>query len=100
MINAGINGLHPIEPEVMNLADVKRRYGQRIFLAGNVDCKYILPFGSEEDVRKEVRRCIDEAGRDGGFILTSSNSLHANVKLENVKVMIDEARKYGKYPLK
>jgi uroporphyrinogen decarboxylase len=100
MIDAGINGLHPIEPGSMNLADVKKRYGQRIFLAGNVDCRYVLPFGSEEDVRKEVRRCIDEAADGGGFILASSNSLHANVKLENVKVMIDEARKYGKYPLK
>ena len=100
IIDSGINCLHPIEPNVMDLADVKKKYGHKICLAGNVDCKYVLPFGSEEDVRRDVRRCIDAAGEGGGFILASSNSLHANVKPENILIMVDEARKYGRYPLK
>jgi uroporphyrinogen-III decarboxylase len=58
-----------------------------------------LPYGDEEAVRKDVRRCIDAAGKRGGFILASSNTLHANVKVENVQIMVHEARKYGKYPL-
>jgi uroporphyrinogen-III decarboxylase len=99
IINAGINGLHPIEPGAMDLKDVKEKYGDKICLAGNVDCRYVLPYGSEEDVRKDVRRCIDAAGKGGGFILASSNSLHANVKIENIYIMVNEARKYGKYPL-
>jgi uroporphyrinogen decarboxylase len=99
IINTGINGLHPIEPGAMELRDVKERYGDRICILGNVDCRYILPYGSEEDVRKDVRRCIDSAGKNGGFVLTSSNSIHANCKAENVFVMVDEARRYGKYPL-
>jgi uroporphyrinogen decarboxylase len=99
MLDAGIRGLHPIEPGTMDLADVKRRYGSRICLLGNVDCRYVLPFGSEEDVRRDVRRCIDAAAEGGGFVLTSSNSIHANCKVENVYAMVDEARKYGKYPL-
>lgn len=100
IIGSGINCLHPIEPHVMDLSYVKKKYGHKICLAGNVDCKYVLPFGSEEDVRKDVRRCINAAGEGGGFILTSSNSLHANVKPENIFIMVDEARKYGRYPLK
>jgi len=51
-------------------------------------------------VRRDVRRCIDAAAEGGGFILTSSNSLHADVKPENILVMVDEARRYGRYPLK
>ncbi len=43
---------------------------------------YALPFGSEEDVRRYVRRCIVAAG--GGFILASSNSIHANCKVDDV----------------
>ncbi|MBS7610300.1 nucleoside 2-deoxyribosyltransferase, partial [Candidatus Bathyarchaeota archaeon] len=100
MLEAGIKGLHPIEPGTMDLADIKRRYGNRICLLGNVDCRYVLPFGSEEDVRRDVRRCIDAAAEGGGFVLTSSNSLHANCKVENVYAMVDEAREYGKYPLR
>lgn len=81
----------------MDLADVKKRYGTRIFLRGNVDNMHILPYGSEEDVRRDVRRCIDAAAEGGGFILAESNSMHANVKTENIWIMIDEARKYGIY---
>jgi len=97
IINAGIDGIHPLEPGAMDIGDIKERYGHKIFIMGNVDCRYILPYGSEEEVRKEVRRCIDAAAKGGGFILTSSNSLHPSVKVENIYIMVDEARKYGKY---
>jgi uroporphyrinogen decarboxylase len=97
IIDTGIDGLHPIEPGAMNLKEVKEKYGERICIVGGVDCRYVLPYGKEEDVRRDVRRVIDDAGKNGGFILASSNSLHANVKVENIYTMVDEARKYGKY---
>ncbi len=100
LIDLGVNGLHPIEPGVMDLADVKKHYGKRIFLRGNVDITHVLPYGTEEDVRRDVRRCIDAAAESGGFILADSNSLHSNVKTENILTMIDEGRKYGRYPIR
>ncbi len=100
MIGTGISAIHPIEPPLMDLRDVKERYGDKVCIMGNVDCKYVLPFGSEEEVRREVRRCIDAAAKNGGYILTSSNSLHANVKPENIMIMVDEARRYGRYPIR
>ena len=99
MTEAGIKGIHPVEPGTMDLADVKQRYGHKICILGNVDCRYVLPFGSEQDVREDVRRCIDAAAEGGGYVLTSSNSIHANCKPDNVLTMVDEARKYGKYTL-
>lgn len=98
LINTGISGLHPMEPGAMDIAQVKQQYGDRIFLGGNVDCRSTLPYGSEAEVRAEVRRVIDTASIGGGHILMSSNTLHANVKPENVLTMIREARKYGRYP--
>jgi uroporphyrinogen decarboxylase len=97
MIEAGIDGLHPIEPGVMDLAYVKEKYGDQICLMGNVDCRHVLPFGSEIDVRNDVRRCIDAAAEGGGYIMASSNSLHANCKIENIYTMLDETKKYGSY---
>jgi len=97
IIGAGISGLHPIEPGLMDIGQVKRRYGDRIFVAGNVDCKHVLPYGSEDEVRRDVRRVVDAAGKDGGLILTSSNSLHSSVKLDNIYTMVDEARICGRY---
>jgi uroporphyrinogen decarboxylase len=99
LVSMGIDGLHPIDPGAMNLAEVKRKYGDKIFLRGNVDCTHMLPYGNEAEVRRKVRRCIDEAGEGGGFILSDSNSMHSNVKTENILIMIDEGRKYGRYPL-
>jgi uroporphyrinogen-III decarboxylase len=99
IVGTGINGLHPIEPGAMDLKGVKESLGGKICIMGNVDCRYVLPYGTEEDVRKDVRRCIDAAAEGGGFVLASSNSIHANVKTDNVYTMVDEARKYGKYPL-
>jgi uroporphyrinogen decarboxylase len=99
IVSTGINGLHPIEPGAMDLRDVKEKLGNKICILGNVDCRDVLPYGSEEDVRRDVRRCIDAAAKGGGFVLASSNSIHSNVNVENVYVMVDEARKYGKYPL-
>jgi len=99
LIDAGISGLHPMEPGAMEIGDVKAKYGDRIFIMGNVDCKHVLPLMDEEGVRRDVRRVIDAASAGGGHVLASSNSLHSNVKPENVLTMVDEARKYGKYPL-
>jgi len=99
IIGTGVAGLHPIEPGAMDLGDVKDRYGDRVCILGNVDCRHVLPNGSEEDVRIDVRRCIKAAAAGGGYILTSSNSIHANCKPENVLTMVEEARRYGRYPL-
>lgn len=60
---------------------------------------WIVNTSSHMGVRRDVRRCIDAAAEGGGFILTSSNSLHANVRVENIYAMVDEARKYGRYPI-
>jgi len=99
IVGAGIDGLHPIEPGAMDLKGVKESLGKKICILGNVDCRRVLPYGTEEDVRMDVRRCIDAAAKGGGFVLASSNTIHGNVKVDNVYAMVDETRKYGKYPL-
>jgi len=100
LIDLGIDGINPIEPQVMDIKDVKKRYGNRIYLQGNVDCTWVLPYGTEEEVRRDVRRCIKAAANGGGFVLSESNSMHPNVKFDNILCYVDEARKYGKYPIR
>lgn len=100
LIEAGIDALHPIEPQaMMSLGEVKSKFGDRLCLLGNVDVTYVLPNGSASEVVADVRRCIDEAAEGGGYILSSSNSIHNAVRIENVGVMVEAARKYGAYPL-
>lgn len=100
LVNTGADGLNPIEPTAgMDMADVKSAYGDRICLIGNIDCRDLLCHGSIADVKLAVRDCIRAGGDGGGFMLSSSNSIHSSVRPENFKAMIEAAREYGNYPL-
>jgi uroporphyrinogen decarboxylase len=99
LVEPGLSGLHPIEPAAMEISDVKRKFGDRICVIGNVDCGNTMTLGTEDDVRRDVRRCIDEASPGGGHVLSASNTLHWQIPVRNVLAMVDEAKKYGRYPL-
>ena len=98
LIDTDIDCLHPIDPTAgMNLAKVKKEYGDKICIMGNVNCAGNLVFGTKEDVIEEVKHCIDVAAPGGGYILSSSNSIHRSIKPENYIAMINTVKKYGKY---
>ena len=100
IVDTGIHGIHPIDPMAgMDLGEIKKKYGHKLCLLGNVDCAYILTWGTLEQVREEVKRCIRQAARGGGFICMSSNSIHSAVKPENYVEMVRAIHEYGKYPI-
>ena len=99
-METGIDALHPIDPIAgMDLGEVKIEYGDRICLMGNVECGELLSWGTKKDVRKTVKECIRKAGKGGGLICMSSNSVHSGVKPENYLAMVETVKKYGEYPL-
>ncbi len=100
IIDTGIQGLHPIDPNAgMDLGEVKEKYGHRLCLMGNVDCAYVLSWGTLEEVSEDVKRCVRQAARGGGYICMSSNSIHSAVKPENYVEMVRAIHEYGKYPI-
>ena len=66
---------------------------------GNIECGELLSWGTKEDVRQAVKECIRKAGKGGGHICMSSNSIHGAVNPENYVEMIKAIRDYGKYPI-
>ena len=101
IIDSGIDCLDPIDPVAgMDIAMIKEKYGDRVAIKGNVDCAHTLTFGSVEDVIKETLDVIKKTANGGGFILSSSNSIHSAVKPENYLAMINTIRAYGNYPIK
>ena len=72
---------------------------QQLIKVGNVDCGELLSWGTKEAVREAVKDCIRKAGKGGGYICMSSNSIHGAVNPENFAEMIRAVREYGKYPL-
>lgn len=100
LIETGIDAINPIDPTAgMDLGEVKSKYGDKVCLIGNVDCGALLSWGTTEEVHEKVKECIRKAGKGGGYICTSSNSIHAGVKPENYLEMIKTIRDYGRYPL-
>ena len=77
------------EPEVL-----KQKYGRDLVFYGAINTQSTLPFGSTEDVRKEVRERIRVLGKGGGYICGGDHGILTNVPIENVLAMIDEAKKY------
>jgi uroporphyrinogen decarboxylase len=97
-LGLGITGLHPNEKGAMDIRAMKREYGDRICLLGNVDLN-ILGMGTREDVEQEVRDLIRDVGPGGGYIVTSGNSLAGYLRPENVLALSKAVQKYGRYPL-
>ena len=98
IIDAGIDAINPLEPVAgMDLAEVKRAYGDRVCLIGNIDCGELLSRGTVDDVEEAVRQCIADAAAGGGYMISSSNSIHSSVKPENFVAMVRAGQKYGQY---
>jgi uroporphyrinogen decarboxylase len=101
IIDAGADGLHPIDPMAgMDIGEAKATFGDKVCLCGNVSCAFSLVSGAVEEVIQETKDVIRKAGKGGGLICMSSNSIHSGVKPENYLAMIDTIKEYGRYPLK
>jgi len=99
IVAAGPDGINPIEPVAgMELAKVKQLVGNRVCITGNIDCARLLPHGTEAEVRQAVRQAIADAAPGGGYILSSSNSIHSSCKPENFVAMVRACHELGRYP--
>ena len=100
MAEMGIDVLNPIQWRCpgMEIEGLKRDFGGSMCFHGGIDNQQTLPFGSESDVRAEVRRCIDVLAADGtGYVVAPCHNIQANTPVENIVAMYDEAREYGKF---
>ncbi len=100
IVDAGTDGIDPIDPMGgMDLATVKQRYGSRVAIKGNVDQVELLTGGTPEAVAASVQSCIAAAGRGGGYVCSSSNSIHSGVRPDLYRAMVEAIHTYGRYPL-
>jgi uroporphyrinogen decarboxylase len=101
IVDSGIDCLDPIDPQAgMDLAQVKAQYGHRIALKGNVDCGLLMTFGTPDEVIEATKAALRQGAPGGGFILSSSNSIHSAVKPENYQALLRTWQDYGQYPLR
>lgn len=80
-----------------DLAEMKRLYGNKIVLKGNLHTTDVMLNGSVDDVIRASKKCIDDAGKDGGFILSTGDQTPRDTPYENIQAVVDTARTYGRY---
>lgn len=80
----------------VDLSEVKKLYGDKLCLKGNVSAM-TMALGTPEQVREEVKQCIDSAAQGGGFMLAVGDSIGPQAKLENIQEFVETAIEYGKY---
>lgn len=99
LIEIGVEVLNPIQVRArgMDPGGLKSLAGDKLSFWGAIDTQQILPFGSPEEVKLEVRRRLAELGESGGYILASVHNIQPEVPPENITAMFAAAAEFGRY---
>ena len=99
-VECGFDGVNPLDPSAgMDMGEVRRKH-PGLILVGNVGAEHCLRFGTPDDVRADVRRCIRQGGVGGGLLVQSGDGeLMPDVPLENALAYFDEVHRFGRYPI-
>jgi len=102
LVEMGIDILNPIQTsagKMSNLEELKERWGDQLTFCGAVDTHRILPSGTPDDVRAEVKRVIQILAPGGGYMLSSVHTVMDDVPAENILAMVDAVEEFGTYPI-
>jgi uroporphyrinogen decarboxylase len=100
LIESGIDILNPVQVSAagMDTRELKKRFGKDLaFYGGGVDTQRVLPRGTPQEVKDEVRRRIDDLAPGGGFIFNTVHNIQADVPPENILAMWEALQEYGVY---
>ena len=89
LIDCGLDIFNPFQPEVMDVFEVKKKYGRQLSFYGGISTQKTLPFGTVEQVKDEVKRLLDVVGENGGYIASPAHDTPPDAKPENIAAMIE-----------
>jgi uroporphyrinogen decarboxylase len=92
LVEIGVDVLNPVQPRSMDPAALKRRYGDRLSFWGTIDEQRTLPFGTPDDVEREVRERVGSVGRGGGLIIGPTHHVQLDTPMENFRAMVRTIR--------
>lgn len=89
LIEAGVDVLHPIQPAAMSVDTLVREYGRDLVFFGGIDTQELLPNGTPEEIKDEVRRLAELFAQTRGWIIAPSQEVMTDVPLDNVTTLIE-----------
>ena len=96
LVDVGVDMLQPLQPEAMDIFEIKRSFGRELCLVGGISTQETLPFGTPRDVRREVTTCLERMAPGGGYIMAPAKAIMAGVPLENARALIDAFLEQGR----
>ena len=98
-VDVGVDILNPVQVTAkgMNTEDLKKKFGHKICFWGGIDTQHVLPFGTPEEVREEVKKRIDDLAASGGYVVAPVHNIRPEVPPENIIAMVEAVREFGKY---
>lgn len=100
LLDAGIDIINPLQPDVNDVAAVKKRYGKKLTVWGNVDTRRVMSYGSVSDVINEVKHVIETLSPGGGHIFCSNHTIQATPRaVENTIAFYWAVKEFRKYPI-
>lgn len=102
LIDVGVDAVNPVQVTAKDMGDtarLKREFGDELTFWGGVDSHRVLPFGTPEDVRREVAQRIRDLAPGGGYVLDSVHNIQPGVPVENILTMFEYGKEVGHYPL-
>ncbi len=97
LIEVGVDVLNPVQPECMDPVELKKKYGDRLAFWGTIGIQQLMPFGTPEEVRQEVKRMVETVGKGGGLLISPTHRLQPEVPWENVEAFVEAVDRYGVY---
>jgi len=99
-IEIGLDILNPVQPLSMDPLTIKREFGKHLTIWGTVDEQRVLPFGTVDDVAKEVELRLRTLAPGGGFILAPAHNVQVDTSIDNIIAFYRAAKMYGSYPIR
>jgi uroporphyrinogen decarboxylase len=99
-IEIGVDILNPVQTTAANMdpIELKRDFGKDlIFWGGGVDTQEILPHGTPQEVKDNVKRSIDALAAGGGYVFNTVHNIQADVPPANIVAMWEALQEYGVY---
>jgi methylmalonyl-CoA mutase cobalamin-binding domain/chain len=97
LLDVGIDCVQPMDPYGVDYREMKKRFGGRVCLAGNIDIEFPLAHGTTADVEKDVREHLEALMPGGGYICGSSHSIVNYIPHENFVAMLNAIHRHGVY---
>jgi uroporphyrinogen decarboxylase len=89
LIEMGLDVLNPFQPEVMDVYEIKRQFGDRLSFYGGVSTQKLLPYGTVDQVEADIREKLRLLGENGGYILAPAHAVQCDVPVENIMKLVE-----------